>query len=453
MKKISYTFFKIVIRCLAFLLLTEAAAQPYAVSVTTTALPPVPAIFNQAYASQGSGIRSVLLFQFRDSSLDSAYEFKLTGRLERISPSPFSIEFNQSYISDSRNIDLQSLVPYLVNETNFQDAFAGFDPQRLLFTGIAPADIIQQGNSVRLPDGVYRVCLSVYGLTIQGQYKLVSAPGTGCATFTICNRAGSAPQFTQPVNNLNITSNIPVITPTSPVIFTWTPPLSICGNPPAGYRYDFEIRELFENQTVTDAVNNPFVFQKTSLPATTFVLDTNLYRGVLQLGKRYATRVRAFNANPQDTTSLENNGFSRIEAFQYGTVPAITVATPLPMQQPEFYYIPFGQRQTNRLDDVYTAYLNGRLRDTLLPLREYIALNLVQNGIAYNPDAIELFLALNPELAGMQEVRLSNKARLPQFPEIQPVEQRQFDEQHRASLAPDANENALFKRYLDSLNA
>ena len=145
-----------------------------------------------------------------------------------------------------------------------------------------------------------------------------SDPNLGCGTFTICYQAGGAPQFTQPVSNLNINSDIGFVQPASPVVFTWTPPQSTCGLPSGGYTYDFEIRELFANQNVNDAINNPFVFRKTALPSTTFILDTNLNRNVLQEGKRYAIRVRAVSANPNSPITIDNNGYSRIEAFQYG---------------------------------------------------------------------------------------------------------------------------------------
>lgn len=444
----------------ALIVLPTASAQPYSVTVTTSATAPVDPLFNQALFRAGKGIRVVLMRVFIDSSLYAdPLRYKLSGRLERLPPSPFSIELKPELIPASPNLlPITNSFPYPITLKDFSAAFGDFNPSNLNFSGTSPADIVQPGNNFVLPDGVYRICFTVLAELRaavggpSGNYKTVSAPGSGCAVFTLCTKAGSAPQFTQPVNNLNINSSVPVIRPSSPVVFTWTPPQSVCGLPPGGYKYDFEIHEIFNNQSVTDAINNPFVFQKTGLPAPTFLLDTLLYRNVLQAGKRYAIRVRAANASLRDTISITNNGYSRVEAFQYGTGPDV-VATPFPVQKPEFYYIPFGERKTSHWDDVYTAYQNRRRRDTLVPIREYIALHLIQNGIAYNPDAIELFMTLNPELAGLKEVQLGNRPRLPDFPVLPEADLRKFETQHTANLLPEAREAARFKNLLDSLKA
>ena len=441
----------------ALLLFNILNAQPYSVIVTTTAIPPVSSFLNLAYSSSGSGVRGTVLQQSIDSSLFSnPYNFKVAGRLERLPPSAFLIELKPATIPLLPRINLLLSVPYPLTATDFQNAFGNFDTKNLNFSGVAANDIIQPGNNFKLPDGIYRICFTVLGELRgvtggpSGTYKPVSAPGQGCATFTICTKGGSAPQFTQPVSNLSISSSIPVIRPTSPVVFTWTTPTSICGTPPSGYRYDFEIWEILPNQTVTDAVRNPFVFRKLALPSPTFLLDSNLYRNVLQQGKKYAIRVKANNASLKDTFSIENNGYSRVEAFQYGTT-ADVVITPFPVREPKFYYIPFGERRTMHWDDVYTAYLNGTRRDTVVPLKEYIALNLIQNGIAYNPNAIELFLALNPELASLKEVQISSRPRLPEFPTVQQSDRTKFDQQHKTNLTPDVQEGMRFKKYLDSL--
>jgi hypothetical protein len=373
---------------------------------------------------------------------------RVFGRIERLSPSPFTIALDPNFNQQP----LAFLLPGVTQLSPGQllAAFGNFNESNLIFNGIDPASI-REGNNLRLPDGNYRICFYVRYITSNGTLGgNASDPNLGCASFTLCYSGGSAPQFTQPVNNLNINSSYPVVRPTSPVVFTWTPPQSICGVPPGGYRYDFEIREILDNQTVTDAINNPFVFQKIALPSTTFVLDTMLYRNVLQQGKRYAIRVKANNANLRDTFTVENNGYSRVEAFQYGNSSAMMTTT-FPMQPPQFYYVPFGERRTDYWDDVYTAYQNGRRRDTAVPLNEYIALNLVQNGVAYSADAIELFMALNPQLAGLKEVRLSNKARLPEFPVVQAGELRKFEEQHAGNLRPDPKETDRFRRLSDSL--
>jgi len=453
-----HTQTRIALFLLAVVLVQKINAQGFAVTVITTATPPVTPVFSSAYFAGGKGIGSTMIFQKDDPTLfNDPYKFTIVGKLERLPPSPFSIEFNTSFLNPQFPPSFTSSKPpnsHLLSATDFQAAFGNFNEKFLIFKGISPNEIIQSNNVFRLPDGLYRVCFSVFGLLKQGGFKQVSAPGSGCATFTICSRAQAAPQFIQPVNNLNITSSIAIVRPISPVVFTWTPPQSFCGSPRGGYKYDFEIHEMLDNQAVTDAINNPFVFQKRDLPSTTFLLDTNLYKGVLQQGKRYAIRVKANNASLLDTFSIDNNGYSRVEAFQYGNSPdlVVTPVTSYPVQPPQYYYIPFGERQTLRWNDVYTAYLNGRHRDTVVPLKEYIALNLIQDGIAYNLDAIELFMALNPQLAGLTEVKLSNKAKLPDFPPVSGTERQDFETRHAENLTPDPQENARFSRLVDSLN-
>src|SRR4030095_9052377 len=188
--------------------------------------------------------------------------------------------------------------------TQLMGAFDNFSGNNLMVTGIDLASIKDANNQIKLPDGDYRICF--YAKYLSGVNA--SDPNLGCGSFKICNSAGGAPQFTQPVNNANINSEIAIIQPVSPVIFSWAPPQSTCGLPPAGYTYDFDIWELYPNQTVTDAVNNPFVFRKTSLPSPTFLLDINLYKDVLKLGKRYAIRVRAISTNTSSPIEIDNNG-------------------------------------------------------------------------------------------------------------------------------------------------
>ncbi len=276
----------------------------------------------------------------------------------------------------------------------------------------------------------------------------VDIANPGCTTFTICNQAGGAPQFTQPVNNLNINSEIALIRPASPVVFTWLPPQSTCGLPPGGFVYDLEIWELFANQNVTDAINNPFVFRKTALPSNTFLLDTNLNRNVLQEGKRYAIRVRAVSNNTYSPVDIDNNGYSRIEAFQYGS----NLTTQNVMSDLHDFYIPFKERKSDFWDDVYIAVKKHTRSDTLVPIKEYIAFALTQNGTAYNLDAIDLFLSLNPELADVKKVKISFSPHLPVFPEVTEKDLMNFNKEHQVNLEPYNSEKNKFLNYLDTLN-
>ena len=394
----------------------------------------------------GSSINSSI--QFKDPSGCANTPVKLFGRIERISPSPFTVMLDPQY-----NLQQPLLInpgrPQTLTPSQILDAFENFNDNNLVITGIDLASIKDATNNIKLPDGNYRICFYARYITPTGVLGgNASDPNLGCGSFTICNQAGGAPQFTQPVNNLNINSEIPIVRPASPVIFTWLPPQSTCGLLPGGFVYDLEIWELFANQNVTDAINNPFVFRKTALPSTTFLLDTNLNRNVLQEGKRYAIRVRAVSRNANSPVDIDNNGYSRIEAFQYGSNLNAQNGSP----DPHDYYIPFKERKSGFWDDIYTAVKKHSRSDTLVPIKEYIAFALTQNVTAYNLDAIDLFLALNPELADVKKVKISYSPQLPVFPVVAENDRMNFNKEHQVNLEPYGNEKNKFLNYLDSLN-
>ena len=367
-------------------------------------------------------------------------QIRLYGKIERISPSPFSIALDQNSLSPPITINpgITQLSP-----KHLMDAFNNFNGNNLVVTGIDLASIKDANNQIKLPDGDYRIC---YYAKYLSSGENASDPNLGCGSFKLCNTAGGAPQFTQPVNNVNVSSYLPIVQPVSPVMFSWTPPQSTCGVPPTGYVYDFDIWELYPNQTVTDAINNPFVFRKTSLPSATFLLDLNLYKEVLKQGKSYAIRVRAISNNPASPVEIDNNGYSRIEAFQYGG----NFITRVP--DPQDYFIQIKERKSSFWDDVYKAHQQRRQSDTLVPIKEYIAFALTQNGIAYGLDAIELFLTLNPELTDVKKVKISYAPNLPVFPLVSANDQKNFAKEHEADLEPDKLEENKFLKYLDSLN-
>jgi len=421
---------KIFISSWILLLMVTQVSNAQNTKVITSAIPPISSFLNQAFFSN---IHVVL----QNSQI--YFNVRVYGSLERISPSPFTIEL----IKDaSLGAFITMYAPYTLNSAELAKAFENFEEKKLDFRGVSPKDLNENGT-YKLPAGIYRICFYAQDLNSSG-----GTPQFGCANFTICYTAGSAPQFTQPVNNLNINSPVPVLRPVSPVVFSWTPPQSTCGLRGV-YNYDFEIREILDNQTITDAINNPYVFRKTSLPSTSFLLDTNLYRNVLQEGKRYAVRVRAVSINTNSPVEIDNNGYSRIEAFQYGG----SIAPPEIVHPPEYYFIPFTERKSNFWDDVYTAYTNRKRSDTLVPIKEYIALILTQDGIAYNLDAIELFLALNPELGNVKAVKLSHIPEHPVFPPVTENDRKKFNKEYLMDLEPDPVEENKFKRYLDSLKA
>ena len=426
--------------------LTVNCNPPNSVSITTIAKLPVNPVISQAIST--GGIISTIQGRI-PVGCNVPARVKLFGKIQRISPSPFSISVNPEYQQQAPlTLNAQSSVQLTPGQE--ADAFGNFNESVLVTEGIELASIKDAANNIKLPDGNYRICFYARYINSDGILQgNASDPNLGCATFNICYQAGGAPQFTQPVSNLDINSDMGVVQPASPVVFTWTPPQSTCGLPAGGYTYDFEIRELFANQTVNDAINNPYVFRKTLLPSTTFLLDTNLNKNVLVEGKRYAIRVRAVSISPNSPVEIDNNGYSRIEAFQYGGRLITQNDNP---RETEDYYIPFKERQSGFWSDVYAAYKNRARGDTLVPIEEYIAFALTQNGTAYSLDAIELFLDLNPELAEAKKVKISYTPNLPVFPVVPANDQSNFDKEHQVNLEPDKFKGNKFLKYLDTLN-
>jgi hypothetical protein len=426
----------------------KGIAQPFPVIITTTIPPPVNAYINQALSNTAKSASVT----FRNTA-QAPVTFRIWGKIERVVPSQLKIEINPlTSFNILPPIDLQGGQAKSFDNNIIKQAFANFSESDLQFTPGSAVEQIKSGLNYKLPEGQYTLC--IYAGTIDASQRIhyFADPNSiaGCAMFTICKL--SAPQFIQPVNNLNISSTIPIVRPASPFVFTWLPPQASCSVPMNALTYNFEIREILDDQTITDAINNPFIFRKAFLRATTFLLDTNLYKNILRPGRKYAIRVQADSSGSLTPLTFENNGVSRIEAFQYGNdINGIVSVTGL--NNSESYFIPFADRKTGLWDSIYTGYQNRTRRDTLIPVKEYIGLELTENGIGYNLDAIELFLALNPALIGAKSVKLSQTPVLPVFGKVSPEDRKKFDTEFQANLLPDTKEEAIFKSYLDSFHA
>ena len=286
---------------------------PNGVTINTVVIPPVLPAFTTTV--QNGNVRPAVQYTVAGAGNT---QVKVYGKIERLSPSPFTINVAAGYVPQ-QTLTLTPGVPLQMTASQVMDALGNLTQGNLALSGITWSGITDGNNNIQLPDGNYRICFyAKYILPTGGIGGNASDPALGCATFGICASA-AAPQFTQPVSNFNITNNLPAVQRTSPVVFAWTPPNSTCGGQLGAVMYELEIHELLQGQTPTDAINNPPVFIRRQLPTTTFLLDTILNNNVLQNGKRYAIRVRAMApAGNTLVQKIENNGFSRIEAFQYG---------------------------------------------------------------------------------------------------------------------------------------
>lgn len=286
------------------------------VIINTLFTPPSnPAIFQAV--SRGA-VRPTVLF---NNPSGAQAQVKIFGRIESLSPKQFAIELRQDY-NQQQPITLTPSIPVQLNPSQVSEAFGNFNEGDLVTTGISFNELRNQNNVIMLPEGLYRICFYARYFENGALTGPASNVNLGCANFNICYKAG-APQFTRPVSNFNINSIIPQVRMASPVIFSWTPPIATCGLSLSALTYDFEIREMFEGQTITDAINNPPVFFKNGLRSPTYLLDTILYKQVLQRGKMYVIRVRA-NAGIDAPIIIDNGGYSRVQGFIYGEAPLIT---------------------------------------------------------------------------------------------------------------------------------
>ena len=297
----------------------------YPVQVNVNVQQPVPPYLPQIKANI-TGNRTGQLNQDISSHLavtlvnsgSSQKRVKLSGKIERLSPGPMSISLRPGYQPSSPiMINPQQMIR--LNQPMLDDAFGGFSQSDLVFNNTSLSELSQGGFNYKLPEGTYRICVTAYDFEDPGQSTPLSAPGTGCAVFTICYRA-AAPQLIMPVSTMmQSVSGFQDFTPTSSQIqFSWTPPTTTCGMPLGALNYDLEIRKVFPGQTINDAVYNPPVFDKKNIPTTTFILDTLRFPNVFQNGERYTIRVKTnFRPMPGSPLEIANEGYSQVAGLKY----------------------------------------------------------------------------------------------------------------------------------------
>jgi len=315
---------------IAFLLLLSATGRAqFPVRVQVNVVQPVPPYLPQLKADL-AGNHYGQLNQDISSHLSiilsytgrSQQRIKLAGSIERVAPAPISVSLRPDFQPAAPIIMGPQQAMLSLNSSLLQSAFGNFSENSLVFTNCDLNTLRQNGVDYKLPEGTYRICVTAYDYDHPGFSAPLSPPGTGCAYFTICYTA-SAPQFILPVTTiLQSNSGFLDLTPRSTQVqFTWTPPATTCGMPFGPLTYEIEIRRVFNGQTVTDALSNPYVFHQQNIPATTFFLDTLKYAHVLVPGQQYITRVKA-NFIPMIGSPLEvaNQGYSQIGAFTWQPV-------------------------------------------------------------------------------------------------------------------------------------
>lgn len=303
----------------------HANAQTYPIVVQTNTVQPIPPYLpqikadleGQHFGQLNQDITSHLSITLMNTG-NTQLHIKLYGSIERVAPSPMGVKLRPDFVP-SQPIVISPHQMTMVNQQMLQNAFGNFNENSLIYDNLNLSTLRQTGVNFKLPEGTYRICVTAYDYDKPGFTAPLSAPGTGCAYFTICYTA-SAPQFILPVSTLlQSNSSFQPFTPHSPQIqFSWTPPATTCGLPLGALTYDLEIRQVFPGQTVTDAINNPFVFRQQYIPTTTFLLDTLKYSHILVAGQQYIMRVKAnFTPTPGSPLEIANQGYSQIGAIAY----------------------------------------------------------------------------------------------------------------------------------------
>lgn len=315
------------LRLLILLILAfRCAAAQFTVQVQVNVVQPVPPYLPQIKADI-AGNRAGRLNEDISNHLSIVLRYtghaqqriKLAGSIERVSPSPMGVSLRPDYQPAQALVMGPSLPILSLNKDLLQTAFGNFSENSLVWNNLDLNTLRQNGIDYKLPEGVYRVCVTAYDYDRPGFSFPLSAPGTGCAYFTICYTA-AAPQLLLPVSTMTqSTGQFNDFTPRSTQVqFLWTPPATTCGVPIGALNYDLEIRRVFEGQTVTDAQANPYVFHQQNIPTTSFFLDTLRYPHILVPGQKYTIRVRAnFFPRPGSPLEIANNGYSQIAGIDY----------------------------------------------------------------------------------------------------------------------------------------
>jgi len=299
------------------------AQQPVQVNITimqpvTPYLPQLRADITGGNYGGAEGLLTDKLIINLTNSGQSAKRIKLSARIERLSPKPAAVYLRPDY-QPAAPIILNGGQMVRLDRKMIEDAFGNFSRSSLVFEDLNLSELRQNAVNYKLPEGIYRLCVTAYDYDKPGQSQPLSQIGVGCAIFNICYTA-SAPQFTMPVSGfMGKGRDFGLFTPTGQQIqFAWTPPATTCGLPLGMVSYDLEIKELFPGQVLSDAKRNPYVFRKGNIPTNLFILDTLMYPHVFKKGGRYTVQVKANIAkNASSPLEIANQGYSEWATLTY----------------------------------------------------------------------------------------------------------------------------------------
>lgn len=263
------------------------AQAVYPISVTTQSVPPFDGTLSQ-FASPGKNklMVTLILRDVNEISYQARLKLRLSGpgieitTRESVFPPPITLNYGQPVQLSGALLDFY------------------FNPDHLNFSGITPAEFLQQGG---LPDGFYTLCFEVWDYERSNE------------------KAGSLPACT----------NIPIIVNDPPVILTPTEsvqPLSVQqmtvqwqamhqGGFPTEYKVFIHEYDPRRGMSPDMIIRNeqPYI-AKTANGITTLTVDPS--DPPLELGKQYIIQVQARDFTQQNF--FKNNGWSEPKIFTYG---------------------------------------------------------------------------------------------------------------------------------------
>ena len=284
---------KILLLCWVLLISSlKIIAQNYPVQCTPIVSPPYSLSWTD-YATSTEKFKVYLLLKdLEKPSVEVTVRIRLKGLgvvLENI----------PDFVS-TRLIVLQPGIPQILSGAQLSDNFSA---DNLVAQGITLEELYQGTN---LPAGFYQWEVTAY-LPDQRQVS-----NTGVTLMTVFRV--QPPTITYPANNAILPN-----TGFQSINFTWVSNSYYSVNTAQGTLYRLRLYEIPEED---EDIDPNVVVNAGILPVfMTEVLATNyLYSSsdpVLTPGKRYALQVQAMDVNGYD--QFENNGFSQVVAFTYGT--------------------------------------------------------------------------------------------------------------------------------------
>ena len=270
---------------------TIAQVQVYPVSVTTQLIPPY-SVNLADYAAPGCEQLKVIIVQ-RDLtqppySLYLKMEISLNGRI--------IIQTSAQYVQPP--LVLEPGLPTIISGF---DLYPFFDPQNMDFIGYSRETYLRTKS---LPEGAYNIKFTAYDYA---RREVVLSSGGSMYCYLAKTEP---PALNLPFNNTGIPS-----TPSQYITFQWLSRNVFSANSSLSILYRFELFEMRLDGRRPDQIvqsSRPIFTSETGRTTLAYTIADPQ----LEVGMRYAWRVKAFDTEGRDY--IRNSGYSEVFNFVYG---------------------------------------------------------------------------------------------------------------------------------------